>query len=317
MTQRSQTTGTHRSRRPKPAKQPSSTKHQQAAGELAKPAANRAARRGAKGQPDAEQVIEREAATPAHPGFTAHPGTRTRAADLVFESLSRAILSGAVAPGSELPPQRELSVQFDVSPLVVRQAMHRLEDLGLLRVRQGGATTVLDPSHSADLRLLQLRFALAKPGDALALAALEAQGLSMLQMLVLCQRRITEAEIVQLERLVDELKEGQPFREALRFRLKFSDLLSRATRNPLLVQNVRWWAAVMTDVESRTEGGDPTSSPRVIAKSFYHGLIKALRERRGAPEHWLKMLRTSFEWSEAQPTHPMQSKQASVKGRSR
>jgi DNA-binding FadR family transcriptional regulator len=250
-----------------------------------------------------------------HKEFTAHPAARARAADLVFESLSRAILKGEIAPGSSLPPQRELSTQFDVSPLVVRQAMHRLEDLGLLRVRQGGATTVLDPNAAADLRMLQLRFALAKPGDALALAALEAQALSMLQLLVLCQRRINESELTQLERLVDDLHEGQPFREALGFRLKFSELLSRATRNPLFVQNVRWWANLMKDLEARTEGGgDPTASPRVINKSFYFGLIKTLRERRGAPEYWLKMLKDSFDWTEAQPAHPIWIKAAKNPG---
>lgn len=267
--------------------------------------------------PEATPSARRRAAQPASTeppasapsGFMPHPATRARAADLVFESLSRAILRGEVTPGSELPPQRELSAQFDVSPLVVRQAMHRLEDLGLLRVRQGGATTVLDPSAAADLRLLQLRFALAKPGDALALAALEAQALSMLQLLVLCQRRITEPELAQLERLVGELQEGQPFREALGFRLKFSELLSRATRNPLFVQNVRWWAALMKDVEARNEGGgDPTASPRVVNKAFYHGLIKTLREGKGAPEYWMKMLKDSFDWTEAQPAHPMKVK---------
>jgi DNA-binding FadR family transcriptional regulator len=248
--------------------------------------------------------------------FSPHPGARARAADLVFESLSRAILNGEVTPGSELPPQRELSAQFDVSPLVVRQAMHRLEDLGLLRVRQGGATTVLDPSLSADLRLLQLRFALAKPGDPLALAALESQALFMLQVLVLAQRRITEPELVQLEQLVETLREGQPFRELLSFRLKFSDLLSRATRNPLFVQNVRWWSAVMVELEARYAGSDPTASPRVISKAFYFGLIKALRERRGAIEHWMKMLRTSLEWTESQPAHPARTRPAASNKRS-
>jgi len=305
MTRRSQNSGSPRPRRVKAAKQ--------SAGNKPEPPPSPVDRE-LEASPEPHAPSRAGAST--HVGFTAHPATRTRAADLVFEGLSRAILSGAITPGSELPPQRELSTQFDVSPLVVRQAMHRLEDLGLLRVRQGGATTVLDPTHSADLRLLQLRFALAKPGDALALAALEAQGLSMLQMLVLCQRRISEAELVQLEELVDDLKEGQPFREALSFRLRFSDLLSRATRNPLFVQNVRWWAAVMKDLEARSAGADPTASPRVVSKAFYHGVIKTLRERRGAPEYWLKMLKTSFEWSEAQEAHPIHTKQA-AKPRSR
>lgn len=89
--------------------------------------------------------------------FQGQPATRMRAADYVFETLSRAILMGELVPGSVLATQRALSQQFGVSPLVVRQATHRLEELGLVRVRQGSTTIVLDPSEAADLRLTQLQ----------------------------------------------------------------------------------------------------------------------------------------------------------------
>ena len=89
---------------------------------------------------------------------------RQRVADHVFDSLARAILNGELKPDEPLATQRDLAKQFNVSALVVRQAIHRLEDLGLVRVRQGSATIVLDPNESTDIRLIQLQMELAEPG---------------------------------------------------------------------------------------------------------------------------------------------------------
>ena len=75
---------------------------------------------------------------------------RTLAADPVFEALARAILRGKYAPGNALPPERELAALFNVSRLIVRQALHRLRGLGLVHGGQGGQNTVLDPDASND-----------------------------------------------------------------------------------------------------------------------------------------------------------------------
>jgi DNA-binding FadR family transcriptional regulator len=228
-----------------------------------------------------------------------------RAADYVFETLSRAILSGELVPGSVLATQRELSAQFGVSPLVVRQATHRLEELGLVRVRQGSVTTVLDPNDASDIRLMQLRLELATPGDRLALAARESQALSTLPILALAERRITDAELAELDQLIDSLPDAQVNpHETLSFRVQFWGRIARSTRNPLVEQQVRWWASVMQSMEARN-GGDPTGVYRTLPKPIYRGLIRAMRRRRGSPEFWLKVIQPLFDWSEAQPTHAM------------
>src|SRR4051812_13408549 len=82
-----------------------------------------------------------EAATLASPSPSSPP--RMRVADRVFEALLGAILRGELEPGEPVPTQRALSREFGVSPLVVRQAIHRLEELELVRVRQGSPTIVL------------------------------------------------------------------------------------------------------------------------------------------------------------------------------
>src|SRR5450432_1671181 len=88
---------------------------------------------------------------------------RTRAADHVFEALASAILQGKLAPDDALPPERELAVRFDISRVLVREAIHKLKELGLVRVRQGGQTIILDPDMSTDPRVTMLSFELAAP----------------------------------------------------------------------------------------------------------------------------------------------------------
>lgn len=52
------------------------------------------------------------------------------------------ILSGELAPGTRLPPERDLAARFNVSRPTLREAIHVLEALDLLEVRPGGGTYV-------------------------------------------------------------------------------------------------------------------------------------------------------------------------------
>ncbi|MGH2867870.1 MAG: FadR/GntR family transcriptional regulator [Solirubrobacteraceae bacterium] len=74
--------------------------------------------------------------------------------DKVFAQLAGEILTGRYAPGVTLPAERTLSGVFAVNRHVVREALGRLEQLGLVSVRAGGGTTVMDFRHTAGLDLL-------------------------------------------------------------------------------------------------------------------------------------------------------------------
>ena len=250
--------------------------------------------------------------------FEAQPAMRMRAADYVFETLSRAILTGELAPGSVLATQRELSRQFGVSPLVVRQATHRLEELGLVRVRQGSTTTVLDPSEASDVRLMQLQLELATPGDRLALAAREMQVLASVSLLALAERRITEEQLQELDALVDDLSDPATARETLLFRLQFWSKVARATANGMLEHQVRWWARVMQDLEKRSSAVVEAQAARSnVGQAQFRNLVKALRKRRGSVEFWLKIIEPLFDWTESQPNHPVQQQRDAKTTRTR
>jgi GntR family transcriptional repressor for pyruvate dehydrogenase complex len=67
----------------------------------------------------------------------------------VREQLEQAIERGEYNPGDRLPSERELAELFGVSRVSVREALRSLEAVGLVEVRHGAGTIVLDPTQRA------------------------------------------------------------------------------------------------------------------------------------------------------------------------
>jgi GntR family transcriptional repressor for pyruvate dehydrogenase complex len=69
----------------------------------------------------------------------------TRAHEQIVAQLQSLILSGKLAPGSRLPSERAMMVEFQVSRPTVREALRVAESMGLISVRPGdpGGSKVL------------------------------------------------------------------------------------------------------------------------------------------------------------------------------
>lgn len=65
------------------------------------------------------------------------PIKQTRVADEIMAQLKEAILSGDFKAGEKLPSERELTETFQVSRVVVREAIRALEMTGFVEIRQG------------------------------------------------------------------------------------------------------------------------------------------------------------------------------------
>jgi DNA-binding FadR family transcriptional regulator len=71
----------------------------------------------------------------------------------VIRQLTRLIDEGVLGPGDQLPSERELSEELQVSRGTVREAVQFLQTLGLLEIRHGSGTFVrpaIDPSALRD-----------------------------------------------------------------------------------------------------------------------------------------------------------------------
>jgi GntR family transcriptional regulator, transcriptional repressor for pyruvate dehydrogenase complex len=82
------------------------------------------------------------------------PVQRRSVADAVFEQLLAGVLTGELKAGSSLPAERALTDTLGVNRQAVREALQRLAQAGLVEIRHGGSTRVLDYRRTAGLELL-------------------------------------------------------------------------------------------------------------------------------------------------------------------
>ncbi len=228
----------------------------------------------------AETRVDVEAA----PQRRAAPHWRpARFASVIFEELGHRIIAGALAEGEVLPTEPALCQEFGFSRTVVREGLKLLEGRGLVRVEQGRGTTV-QPRSSWDLLDPDvLRIALEYDAD-----------MSLLDDLMMVRRvleremaaaaagRLTEADLAELGRLIEEM-EGT-YDDYERFRAidnAFHAVIMRASGNEIGLTIVR--------VIHRHGGATPplaatpaskTALKRTIAE--HRGILEALAARDGA-----------------------------------
>lgn len=71
----------------------------------------------------------------------------------ITRKLTRRIVDEVYPPGTKLPTERELAAEFGVARHVVREALKRLEALGLVTIRQGSGILVQDLQITGGLEL--------------------------------------------------------------------------------------------------------------------------------------------------------------------
>ncbi len=74
--------------------------------------------------------------------------------ETVYRQLKQRIVARELAPGVELPAERLLAEKLGVNRGAVREAVKRLQQAGLIAVRQGGNHVVLDYETEGGLELL-------------------------------------------------------------------------------------------------------------------------------------------------------------------
>jgi DNA-binding FadR family transcriptional regulator len=71
---------------------------------------------------------------------------RRKLSDEVFDRLLRAIETGGYAPDAQMPSERELMAAYGVGRPAIREAMQRLEKLGLIVITHGERARVSQPT---------------------------------------------------------------------------------------------------------------------------------------------------------------------------
>lgn len=125
--------------------------------------------------------------------------TRSLVSDQVFRELSEGILAGRHAPGEKLPTQRALAADLGVNMASVREAVKRLEQIGLVDVRHGDAMRVRDWRTDASLDVVaHLLFAAGGVHTGTLAAVLEARRLMLQEAARLAAGRRSESAASRL-----------------------------------------------------------------------------------------------------------------------
>jgi GntR family transcriptional regulator, transcriptional repressor for pyruvate dehydrogenase complex len=158
-----------------------------------------------------------------------------RAHDFVVEQIRREIALGIIAPGSALPPERELMKVFGVGRVTIQLAIGQLESEHVIETRRGrsGGSFVKAPdadAHALDYRVVELR----RHADRL-LQVLEYREVLEPAATAITARKMTRQQSSQLQKLVDRTTDASDDAEFMRWDTAFHLLIAKATANQFMI----------------------------------------------------------------------------------
>ena len=177
----------------------------------------------------------------------------------VAEQIEKRILNGELQSGDRLPTERELAEQFHVSRTGVREAMKILAQKGLVDMRPGRGTIVIDGAPKAmQLSIdLAMKLKLGEVGGSDNLV--EVREILETEIAALAAARATEKEIAAMReavRLMDEsLDDADAFIAADN---SFHEALAQGTQNTLILILVNSIVHLLSEQRKQifeTEGG--------------------------------------------------------------
>ena len=179
---------------------------------------------------------------------------KQKLADAVTERLLAMIRDGELRPGSKLPAERNLAEQFGISRASLRDAIHQLEFLGYLEVRQGDGTMIRLPDG---LTLAQPFQHVLSSYPYLAADLTEFRFLLEPEVVVLAAEHCTEADAAELQTSL--LKQHQLVAEGKQFAaedVRFHQLLAHCARNVTVLHVLGTLQALLHDLRTRLLTGD-------------------------------------------------------------
>lgn len=196
--------------------------------------------------------------------FAFAPVPSGRAFDGISHQIRDAMASGALKPGTRLPPERALAAQFGVSRNTLREALRSLESSGVLHLKRGahaGAYLRASSGQGVATGLLDMyKLGGLTPGQ-----LTEARILVETAIVRAACANATEGDIAALRANVAQaVKYDREERVAERIaaNLEFHRLVARATHNPLLVTLME---AILDVMHSFVAKLGPYEAPRLFA----------------------------------------------------
>lgn len=199
---------------------------------------------------------------------------RQTTADLVVERIARVIRERNMASGDRLPGEHELVEQLQVSRSVLREALARLQSMGLVDIQRGRGTFVGSRTSLANCVQLLRSAVTISPRELRSYAelrsALEVQAVRQ------AAERATDADISELAALLKRLDDDElPYPEALEIDFQFHRKLIDIAENPLMRNLIEViYEFVLTQMARTT----PSSRDNQLGRRLHKAILKAVRD---------------------------------------
>lgn len=162
-----------------------------------------------------------------------YPPVKRRAtlADQVVEVLQARITSGDLSAGDQLPTELQLSEGFQVSRAVVREAIARLKQTGMIRTQQGRGAFVVEANDDMMSLKLSLRSHEVQP-----IHVMELRRIVEVAAAQFAAQRRSEKDIEALKREILFLENsGDDLVKRAQADMRFHQAIAVASANPLFV----------------------------------------------------------------------------------
>jgi GntR family transcriptional repressor for pyruvate dehydrogenase complex len=181
----------------------------------------------------------------------------SRLYEQIVEQVEESIRKGAMKPGDQLPPERELALQFGVSRTAVREAVKALREKGHVEAFPGRGTFITDGTSHAIRQSLDRMIRIGQPEGSSYLA--EVREILEPEIAALAAARADEQALASMREPIAVMDESRKDSDAfIEADLDFHLALAEAAANPLILSLIDSIVGLLREQRMRiflTEGG--------------------------------------------------------------
>lgn len=211
-----------------------------------------------------------------------------RTSERIVQQIKGSILDGTMKPGDRLPPERELVGYFQVSRVSIREAVNRLEALGLLMIKPGSGSFVAEINSKAISKSLSFILRIQKTSIN---AITEARLILEPSIARLACERMTKEDFLKLEQNVQETSDIVKSSSLTPDEnIEFHSLIVVSTHNPVITLTMNPILDVLKEMD--LEMRDNLQKRAEISRNavYYHKkILKALQGKESQNVYELMM----------------------------
>ena len=197
--------------------------------------------------------------------------------DFVIEDIIEKIKSEQFTPGERLPSEKSLSEEFDISRASTREALQKLEVLGLIDIKHGKGSFVSDSPYLKPIQEIVASKLLT--ADVGVQELLETRLYIEQGTVKLASINVSESELSELEKVVGEMDkavEGNDVESFSELDLKFHLLIGRISGNTLMRRMLRTIRDIMREQQERINRVDGVMS---VSQEHHEKILEAIEKK--------------------------------------